>query len=359
MGIKGLSKFLKKNCRNSFEKINLSLFKDFRIVIDTPIFVHKYLCQLISQNSANITIENIELNYKEIQKMLLILFIYLIRKFIINNIIPIFIFDGKCSELKTITHIERETRRKNQIKDIETLKLDLECELTILSSDKDELLNKYKKKISYYLDPQFKRQQIEIIKSLFKSLGILYIVADYEAEKLCATLCKQQKAIACYTTDTDIFAHGCPCVITNITNQIGTIVILRNILDELKLTYEQFKDFCIICGTDYNKNIKKCGPITCYKLIRTYKNFNLSYINGIKLSEYNEFKKYIIIYNEFTDSTQKSKLYYIYNGKSRKFYDLELLQKTFDIKIPININNFLAKLEQVRKKYCVNIQIFS
>ncbi len=112
-----------------------------------------------------------------------------------------------------------------------------------------------------------------------------------------------------------------------------------------------------MCGTDYNKNIRNCGPVTCYKLIRQYKSLESSYFNNMKMVDFKEFVNYEIIYEEFTNSTQQPKLYYLYN-KTSNFCDQELLEKTYDFKIPINVNFFFDKLEKQRKRYCININIF-
>lgn len=52
-------------------------------------------------------------------------------------------------------------------------------------------------------------------------------------------------------------------------------------LNELKLTYDQFVDLCILvlilyyvlkCGCDYTEKIEGIGPGTAYKLILEHKN---------------------------------------------------------------------------------------
>jgi flap endonuclease-1 len=48
------------------------------------------------------------------------------------------------------------------------------------------------------------------------------------------------------------------------------ISIVHGILDNLKLTQEQFVDMCILCGCDYTTKINGMGPITAHKLISKY-----------------------------------------------------------------------------------------
>ncbi len=50
--------------------------------------------------------------------------------------------------------------------------------------------------------------------------------------------------------------------------------VLRKVLTDLKFTFKQFVDLCILCGCDYNTNIKRVGPKTSYKLIRNHKDID-------------------------------------------------------------------------------------
>ena len=38
------------------------------------------------------------------------------------------------------------------------------------------------------------------------------------------------------------------------------------------MTYEQFIDFCILCGCDYTSKIPNVGPIKAYSYIKAHKN---------------------------------------------------------------------------------------
>ena len=72
--------------------------------------------------------------------------------------------------------------------------------------------------------------------------------------------------------DTDVLAYGSPKFLTkvNITNESCTEIDLKQILIDLELTYEQFRDMCIMCGTDYNDNMKGIGPQKSYDLIKAH-----------------------------------------------------------------------------------------
>lgn len=44
-----------------------------------------------------------------------------------------------------------------------------------------------------------------------------------------------------------------------------------DMLKELKLSYDEFVDLCILCGCDYTDTIEGIGPITAYKLIQEHR----------------------------------------------------------------------------------------
>ena len=44
---------------------------------------------------------------------------------------------------------------------------------------------------------------------------------------------------------------------------------LSSILEELDLTYEQYIDFCILCGCDYTSKVPGIGPVKALKMIKS------------------------------------------------------------------------------------------
>ena len=44
---------------------------------------------------------------------------------------------------------------------------------------------------------------------------------------------------------------------------------LEEMLKSLELSYEQFIDFCILCGCDYTAKIGGIGPVKALKMIKT------------------------------------------------------------------------------------------
>jgi 5'-3' exonuclease len=103
--------------------------------------------------------------------------------------------------------------------------------------------------------------------------GIPYITAPGEAEILCAELVKRGVADAVMTKDTDVLACCVPIMLCDV--DIGTKeftqIRIETILSGLKLDELSWLDLCIMCGTDFNDNIPRVGPVTSLNYIKKYK----------------------------------------------------------------------------------------
>lgn len=66
----------------------------------------------------------------------------------------------------------------------------------------------------------------------------------------------------------DTLAFGCPILIRSFHKSNECLEVeLAKILRLSGLTYEQFIDFCILCGCDYSTKIKNIGPVKAYSFI--------------------------------------------------------------------------------------------
>ena len=89
---------------------------------------------------------------------------------------------------------------------------------------------------------------------------------------MCANLALNGKVDGVLSDDTDVLAYGTKLFLTGINTTKNSCIEIQidNILSQINFTYEQFRDLCIMCGTDYNRNIPKVGSINAYKLIIQY-----------------------------------------------------------------------------------------
>ena len=296
MGIKNLSIILNKMCKCAINQRKLNVYSGMIIGIDLSIFLYKYLYN----------------NDDHIEGLT-----RLILRLLKNGITPVFIIDGRPPKEKNEILQNRKERKiflntkkeiidysiklskdnydnfkdgiSNYIKEINQEYVISDDEIRdLFSKGNDELIvesDKISKKIIYVT-----AAHIENAKKLFDLFGVGYIVAPSEAESLLASLCKSRFIDACISEDTDILANGGLLFLRNFNADKNYVdeYCLEGILDNLKLNYDEFIDFCILCGCDYTAKINGLGPINALKLIHKYKNLE-TIISEIKLGN-----KYVI-----------------------------------------------------------------
>lgn len=256
MGIKHLNRYLQGNCKKSIHQISLHDLKDKKIVIDTSIYLYRFLGE-------NALLEN---------------FYLMISIFREYNIIPLFVFDGKPPKEK----YELLKKRKMDKKNAEMKYNELECKINDSGIDMDATEKKDIKETMEGLKKDFIRlhhTDIENVKLLFQAYGVSYIEAPGEADKLCAKMVCKNKAYACLSEDMDLFVYGCSRVLRYMSLLKKTAVLynMKDILQELSITQDEFRSICIVTGTDYNfennnQNSNNNNP-NGNNLIRTLKYF--------------------------------------------------------------------------------------
>jgi 5'-3' exonuclease len=111
---------------------------------------------------------------------------------------------------------------------------------------------------------------IIIVKQLLDACGAKYIDAPGEADELCAYMVIKNLAYACISEDMDMFIYGCPRVLRYLSLFKKTCIMynFKSIMENLGVSPYDFKQICIISGTDYNIN-----RIPFYNVITYYKKF--------------------------------------------------------------------------------------
>jgi len=103
---------------------------------------------------------------------------------------------------------------------------------------------------------QIDKTKIETVKALIRAYGATYFDAPGEADEVCALLVIKQKVWACLSEDMDLFVYGCSRVLRYFSLISHTVVLYhsKGIYKELKMTHKEFKEICVLSGTDYNSN---------------------------------------------------------------------------------------------------------
>lgn len=289
MGIRYLNKFLKENCPQSIRCIHMSDLSGKRIAVDISIYLYKY-------EADNTLLESIYL-------MLAIFQHY--------NVIPIFIFDGKPPAEKKELLQKRKTDKMQAQDEYNRLKEKLSNNID--NDDVQDIINNMDQLKKQFI--QISREKIEMVKSLIRAWGCTYYDAPYEADELCALLVTKKKVWACMSEDMDMFVYGCNRVLRYFSLISHNVVLyyMKGILSEINMTHKEFKEICVISGTDYNINANG-------------KNNDIHLLQAIKL-----FKKYKHAINE---NTYKDDFYNWLQENSHGEPDFELLNKInkmFDI----------------------------
>jgi 5'-3' exonuclease len=294
MGIKNLKKWLRTKHEDVIRKIHITEYHNEKIAVDISSYIYKY--KVVFGDSWLNCFPNLLCSLKK------------------NGIHAVFVFDGKPPPEKDREKEKRRSDRKN-IEDNIT-NIDTELELykagerdpvmlkTLVSvmekisiNDKNwekqnRLLYSGKKpeeivttasinvdKITDYILKKQRqivnitRGDIENLKTLLTLFGVPHIQAEGEAEALCCMLCINGDVCAVLSEDTDVLCYGCGVFLSdyNIASGVCEIIKLSDVLESTELTMDSFRDYCIMCGTDYNDNISGYGNEKVYKLISTHK----------------------------------------------------------------------------------------
>ena len=229
MGIKHLNRFVKRECPGAINRIALHELSGKVVVVDASIYMYRFLAE-------QALLENMYT---------------MISLFQMHDIVPVFIFDGKPPDEKRNILKRRKYLKHVAEMHYNRVKLELQDQLQNPHevADANHLLKVLKRRFVRLQDADFDR-----VKSLMQALGVHYIVAPGEADALCAHMVLKRKAHACMSDDTDMFVYGCPRVLRhlNLIDETCTMYDMSKILNLLGITMTEFRQICVVSGTDYN-----------------------------------------------------------------------------------------------------------
>ena len=291
MGIKCLLKFISEK-EGLINKITKENYKNKKIAIDISILIYRSIIS-VRNSGADFT------NQKgEITSHILGLFNKTIE-LLHNNIIPVYVFDGKPPTIKNKTIEERKLIKKKAFDKME-------------QAETEEERIKYLKRTVSISPLQWNQ-----CKELLTTMGIPYIDAPEEADSQCAYLAKEGLVDAVFTEDMDILTFGSPKIIRNLTSHKieTTEIILENILNNFELNQEQFIEFCILLGSDYGPGITESKPDIILNYYKKHKNIKdtLIYMKKDNINipnnfNYEETKQYFLNPNILLVTNENLKL---------------------------------------------------
>lgn len=275
MGINGINSFLKDEKVGCFFSIKLSKFCNMRFGIDALNWIYSRSGGVIKSllDKKKDVLE--ELTQEEIYEGMIVCAINFNNKLLSHGITPVWIWDGVSRDSKEATKVSRKKARLKNLEKKDTL-LNQINEMPILARD-DTLLNEYRKVLGNVVKPSY--DTINKLKEFIASTGIPNITAKDEAENLAASLAVEYKLSAVWSSDTDTYPLGAPIVVNSFSKKDNEVIIegvfTLRILDNLGLTHDEFREFCIMIGTDFGDRIAGIGPKRAYELIKRYKNIDV------------------------------------------------------------------------------------
>ncbi len=175
-----------------------------------------------------------------------------------KGIKPIFVFDGKPSELKA-----------------EILK--------VRSERRMEARRKWEKAKVFFPEEAFKYAQassridetiVEDAKTLLTYLGIPCVQAPSEGEAQAAYIARRGDAELVSSQDYDSLLFGAPIMIRNLSvarkKTVPEVIELKELEKKHGISREEFVDIAILVGTDFNPGIKGIGAKKALKLIKKH-----------------------------------------------------------------------------------------
>lgn len=271
MGIHQLNTLLRKKCPHVFQELNIGVFAYEKIAIDISFFIYRLMA-----GRGDRWLEG---------------FIELVACLRRHDVHCVFCYDGPAPPEKMATHAERKASKDRQANEIDRIK-DAICRFVETGVVDDEIQAIYDKAVPSFINKQAvtleglegylkkKEQQVvhrtdvdcSLTKKLFDILNVPWYDAPTEGETMCAHLNRIGDVKAVLSDDTDVLAYGGTTLISNLNMNTGECIVVEHsdIVEGLELTNESFLDLCIMCGTDYNKNMAGYGPMKALGLMQKH-----------------------------------------------------------------------------------------
>jgi flap endonuclease-1 len=249
MGISGLTKLIGDHACKALKENDIKNYFGRKIAIDASMSIYQFLISVRQEGNMLMS------ETGEATSHLMGMFYRTIRM-VDAGIKPVYVFDGKPPQLKSLELSKRLEKRKEATKDLDNAQ-----ELGDVKA-----IDKFSRRTV-----KITKEHNEECKRLLQAMGIPYVDAPGEAEAQCAALCKAGKVFATASEDMDSLTFDTPLLLRHLTfSEARKMSILEIHLNEA-LQGEQFIDLCILLGCDYCEPIRGIGPHRALQLIKQYK----------------------------------------------------------------------------------------
>ncbi|MCO8254370.1 flap endonuclease-1 [Haladaptatus sp. AB618] len=177
-------------------------------------------------------------------------------KFFEHDLVPVFVFDGHVTDLKSD---EIENRREQREK--------LEDQLEDAREEGDAIEVARLEAHTQRLTPVIQ----ETTRELLDLLDVPVVEAPAEGEAQAAHMARTGAVDYAGTEDYDALLLGAPLTLRQLTSKGDPeLMDFEATLEEHDITWEQLVDIAILCGTDFNEGVSGVGPKTALKGVKEH-----------------------------------------------------------------------------------------
>lgn len=345
MGITNINEVVKNRCERAFVNVRVVNLKNKRLGIDAALWLCTNIAVAQREKVRRMTDLFEEIDRGELMQHCITAAIKFCCYLLEKEIYPVWIEDGESPAEKKQTRVKRKKVRDDRGEKIQELKNELSKQdiLCRNPTKMDEL-----RKLMMY-DVQFFAEEYKMFYRVLSDIGIPVITAPGEAEAYACSLNRRGIIYGIWTTDTDCYALGGINMITGMGSpdsdgfETFEVVHIPYIRKSLQFDEDEMRDFCIMCGNDFNLNIPNLGSERAYNAIEEHRNIEAFIANEVKKEEVSKGKK----------KPYKSKDTQILNHeRSRELLSVPDCDLNIDsVELNLNLSNFKQNKKNIIDLY--------
>jgi len=176
------------------------------------------------------------------------------------------VFDGKTRPEKVQTVLQRHEASAKYTQSCVRKATDREVEVAACTVDDLELAELI---VAAHIQRSSQPSLSDVFaraKQVANSLGCVHL-AKHDSEEFIARSMKDGDVAI--SSDSDALPFGCSFVVQHFGSPQETWIVLSEVLESLHMTLDQFQQFCVLLGTDFNTRLFRCGPAKALSSIRS------------------------------------------------------------------------------------------
>lgn len=272
MGVEDILKELKKRFPEVvLKEVRLDIFRGLKLGIDVSIYAFKYMAASRKEACKYLDVAKEDPQPHILRSYWLEKYHQMMLAFLECDITPIPVFDGPPFRLKQDTKEDRVKAYLEAEAKIKELR-----ENIAMDPSNGKLVSALKSQIENHVG--FANGDFKALEEMLRAMGLPVIMAEYEAEAVCARLVRLGLTAGVVSNDSDTLAHMGGVMISDVKRAYRrevpihhcTCIIVSEVLRVLEMSPGQFVQFCMLLGNDYNDRIPGYGWVNALKQLRAH-----------------------------------------------------------------------------------------